>query len=1001
MTFNNQPSERAQDQCQICKSDTALQSVMELAYLQEKLGLTLKVRDKNLNNISGKCGSVKELLRNPEFVSRLHQELYISNPTEATWFKFKLRKGRIVSISFLLTLLIKWVQIVNRSHTGFDFIIVGFFPGEENTEIAVAVIPFADFTPERIMKHFPQLVGQTTNSSKETGKILCHILSKYVRNPSYNMLFYCGKRQGFEKNFLGKIQFNPPHLLRDELKPFLPAGLTCRQFPVCCHRTESTEMTALLIPLFEDQDELQLLLLFRIASLFQSFFALSDVYADNTLIVKPTSDALIIIPVAILKNTGYDSMHVPSIGPNIKPLKFDVENINDGMVVVVDPFSADQTKKAEKGYDLLLTDKSDAIGKNNTARHIAALISGYADLYFPKHTCCVLEITEVSTDHLPETFKNTLRNLDAHLVAITEKKCSSGDFLKEFECYVREVKSSIPDRIPRSKVNTFIMLNTAMTLYNAMFSPFFNTKIKEYIVEWLCSQERDQQLSCDVICSEYGRILNQKIADGYFNLILKEEVTPFDKGSHTIVVDRIKHRIYVETADTFAIAKDEMQSVSDADSVTSALYSCEYLPHNVKNEKSTRIAAITSDGVPYPLYAHAIKFTLLNQKNRQRFDLIDKTANLFTYDEMPRNHFLPLVRTVDGRFAGKMLRYEAAENNIYFGTGKSGSGKSWAIAQILPMLFMMGHHVVVFDVSGTYTRRKMERMLPQKVIECLFEFIDIGEGIGKLPVDFGSLKDCSSLPDKKNAIYSVVHAAIGNILKDEKSAMMSFLSEHLRYETDSVNLVELFEMAVLQNPGIRSIENRMQSVLQELYGIGFENRSWGELLAEKKIMILNLGIEVGDSTHQLLDMLVSSLFNWQMHHDSRFLSIAIDELIDQDFSKGSPLSTIVKQGRKFHTALIGATQDYFNQGSSSLDAMKQANIKSFCRPGKSEDHVAEKLGYSNAVDAGFHKFKAGDAIFEFDGYNRETNENEALMLKGRVVDFVDTPLYEKFKEIYG
>ena len=69
--------------------------------------------------------------------------------------------------------------------------------------------------------------------------------------------------------------------------------------------------------------------------------------------------------------------------------------------------------------------------------------------------------------------------------------------------------------------------------------------------------------------------------------------------------------------------------------------------------------------------------------------------------------------------------------------------------------------------------------------------------------------------------------------------------------------------------------------------------------------------------------------------------------------------------------------------------------------GKSEDRVAQKLGYSNAVDAGFNKFKAGDTIIEFDGYNKETGENEALTIKGRVVNFDETPLYDKFKELYG
>ncbi len=231
----------------------------------------------------------------------------------------------------------------------------------------------------------------------------------------------------------------------------------------------------------------------------------------------------------------------------------------------------------------------------------------------------------------------------------------------------------------------------------------------------------------DVICSEYGKILNQKIADGYFRLILKEEVTPFDKGSHTIVVDEDKRCIYVETADSFAIAKNEMTSVADTDSLTVALYSCEYLPHNDKNEKSIRIAAITSDGVTYSLYVHAIKFTLLTQENRQRFKLIDKDTFLFKYDEIPEG-LLPLVKTIDGRFAGKMLRYEAEESNIYLGTGKTGSGKSWAISQIICMLFMLGHTVVVFDVSNSYTKEKLLKMLPAEAVEKLFKFINVGAG---------------------------------------------------------------------------------------------------------------------------------------------------------------------------------------------------------------------------------------------------------------------------------
>ncbi|WP_303789946.1 hypothetical protein [Ruminococcus flavefaciens] len=743
--------------------------------------------------------------------------------------------------------------------------------------------------------------------------------------------------------------------------------------------------------------------MYRLASWLSSFFAKKDVYSDNILIVKPSTEVPVALSVALLKNTRYDSLDVPPIGPNIKPLKFELETVNDGMVVAIDVFAADQLKKGEKGYDLMINDATGATDNSNGVHHMSALISKFADLYIPKEVCCVLEFDNVSTNYSPETFKNALRRLDANVITRIEDGCKKkGAFLKVFNNHINEIMHKIPCALPRSKHNTYVMLISALRMYNEWHTPLFCPDIEQYIQEWLCSQEQEIQPLYDVICSDFGLHFNKKLADGYFRFILKDEVTQVDKGTHTIVVDRAKCRVYVETADTYEIAKDEMTSVDNPEIVPAALYSGEYLPHNAKDEKSIRIAAISSDGTPYPLYVHAISYKLLTQENKLRFDLLDKEANLFKYDEIPREGFLPLIKTVDRRFAGKMIRYAAEESNIYFGTGRTGSGKSWAIAQIIVMLFMLGHIVVVFDVSGSYTKEKLLKMLPPEVVEKLFKFINVGAGKDTVPVDLGSLRGCETLPDKKRAIYSVLRAATGFLDTSTARKLRGFLSEYLTDKKGSVDLNDLCSKLEQAGGFGTEIADRIESVLADVREIGFDHQTWDDLFSqERKIIIIGLGNEVGDSTHQLLDMLVGSLFNWQMSHDSGFLSIAIDELIDQDFSTGSPLQTIVKQGRKFHTALIGASQDYFNQGSSHLDTMKQANIKSFCRPGKSEDRVAQKLGYSNAVDAGFNKFKPGDTIIEFDGYNKETGENEALTMKGRVVNFVETPLYEKFRDIYG
>lgn len=985
------------------QDESALQKAIELINTQKRLGLSLTIFDKNLNKIAAKFDNMADLLYNPEFISKLSQEFFVSNNNATTWFKLKLRNGRLVDITFLLTLHINWVKIINRTHYTFDFLIVGYTPGDGNAEAATTAVPLSEVIPDKIVKHFPQVSGQTANNARESGKLICHMLSQYLINPKPDMLVYVGAIQGFSKNKDGIIRFSPPHLLHDEIRQYLDKGLLKRQYPVCGHTHLLDDVTPFLKTLFTGQKEFQLMLLHRLGSWHQSFYAKKDVYSDNILIAKPKPGVSVALLVALLKNTHYDSLNAPSIGPNIKPLKFDLETINDGMVIAIDVYAADQVKKAEKGYNLMIGDAVGATDNNNGIHYVSALISGYADLYIPPDKYCVMEFGNVSADYSAEAYKTALKHLDANLINRTERCCNNGDFIKVFNGYVDEVRDNIPDIIPQSKHNTYIMLMTSLRIYNEWYTPLFCPDIEQYIKKWLCFQEQDRQPLYDIICSEYGKILNEKIESDYFRLIVKEETTPFDKGSRTIVVDKTERRIYVETADSFAICKEDMTSVADTDNLTAALYSGGYLPHNAKSEKSVRIAAIASDGTPYPLYVHAISYTLLTQGNKQRFELLDKEANIFNYDEMPREGFLPLIKTVDGRFAGKMFKYYAEENNIYFGTGRTGSGKSWAIAQIICMLFMLDHTVVVFDVSGSYTKKKLLRMLPDAVVEKLFKFINIGAGCGMemIPVDLGSIKECDSLPDKKRAIYSVLRAATGNIDKGTTRKLKSVLSDYLKDKEYSVDLNDLCsELDHAGNFGA-GIADIIQSVLDDIEDVGYEKQNWSDLfLLERKIIVINLGNEVGDNTHQLLDMMVGSLFNWQMTHDSTFLSIAIDELIDQDFSKGSPLSTIVRQGRKYHTALIGTTQDYYNQGSLYLDTMKQVNIKSFCRPGKSEDRIAQKLGYKDARDAGFYNFKAGDEILEFDGYNKETNENEALTMKGRVVNFIETPLYEKFKELY-
>ena len=988
-------------------TDLAAQNMEQLLLLKKLLGIEIEMFDRKLNRVCAEYTSLDQFLGNPETLGRLTQDLYVSDPSKTLWFELSINRGNLKSVRFVLSVLINWVNAVNKSHTNFDALIVGYSPGAGGKN-AVTVVPHRDFCPERIVKHFPFLLGQNANDTKEVGKLLCYMIQHHMEMQTNQKLTYIGTIQGFSLTKAGKVQFSPPHGLHSVYIAHLPPALQSRQYP-WGFGNDCEDVSVLLKPIFQKSKVLQLMLLFRITSWFQSMFSARAFPSDNIVVAKPTAQLPCDIIALLWQNTWYTSQKTVAIGPNIKPLKSELETVGDGMVVVVDPFSADQAKKAERGYALLLNDVSGASDNHSEVHHIIGMISSHADLSLPRERCCVLEPGTAFTDTTPDCLRTILRRLDHSLVTHIERGLNATDktFMQAFNHHLENLKKALPNGLPRTKIHMFLQLVTTLRMYHELFSPLFDDDLEQYIADWLLTQEQKPQPLNDRICSEFGMLLNQKIADGEFSLILKEEVTPFDPGSKFIIVDTKKRCIYVDTDDSFAIAKNEMKTVNNTDTLTTALYDCGYLPHNSRGEKSVRIKVCASDGSRHTPYFHAISFSLISRANLQRFDLLDKQLYLFRRDEMPTEGFLPLVKTVDGRFVGKLFRYELEEQNNFFGTGRSGSGKSWALGQLMPMLRMLGCHVVIFDTSASFTEAQLRKMLPSDVVDSMFRFVHIGVEQDRVPVDLGSLSGCCSLPDRKRAVYSLLSAAVGKFDRDrvkdnqQRTALKSYLSQYLKDKRDRVDFVELTEKlrsSSLLSPRVSEV---LSSVFQDIADIGCEEQGWDDLFSDdNRILVLDLGNEVGDSSHVLLDILVASLYGWQYQHNERQLAIFIDELADQNFAEQSPLNMILKQGRKQHIMLLGATQDYFSQGNSSLDVMKQATIKSYARPGKAEDRIAEKLGYANAIAAGFHQFKAGDVIVEFDALNKDSGENEPVTLRGRVIDFVETPLYERFKRDY-
>lgn len=156
-----------------------------------------------------------------------------------------------------------------------------------------------------------------------------------------------------------------------------------------------------------------------------------------------------------------------------------------------------------------------------------------------------------------------------------------------------------------------------------------------------------------------------------------------------------------------------------------------------------------------------------------------------------------------------------------------------------------------------------------------------------------------------------------------------------------------------------------------------------------------------ENVHPLLDVLLASAFEWQREHQSKSLVIALDEIKRQSFFDGSPLHTIITQGRKFSIKLIGMTQEYVSRDSHAVDIMKEAGIQIFFQPANAKDKVAAELGYRDAQQACLGSLGIGEFIVKADLYNKLDEVNEPAVIACKTLKFEDSPLFDKYMKTNG
>ncbi len=726
----------------------------------------------------------------------------------------------------------------------------------------------------------------------------------------------------------------------------------------------------------------------------QTFASRYGVYFNQILYIEPTEDCDNSLLAAIFDNVKYNNNSAVMLSDQNAII--DAGNLlNDTILLVLDESKADDEKARGRGISAL---ESKALGANKEYLQIPVLISQNAKYQLNPLLYCDFSIQNGAYDISPIAFAEILELHDMYLIENIERNYKK--YIEIFNENLEEISIQAPVYIPAQRRQAYFILIATLRTYDEYFGKLFEDETEHRVIDILSNYCKIEKSNDEMIITTFGNCLNEQISSSCLNFIKRTKYIIFDEGTDSIIVD--DDNIYIETGviKKLAIRRMNLHSVN---SLTDILKTNDCLSINDKNSKCYRFHVQNSNGEPYMLYTYGISKKLINAENRRRLDLADYQKYLLEYGELTQNELLPLGITADGRYVGKDILFGNKSNDHIFITGQSGKGKSFCATNLLPLLAMLGSRMLVFDVSKSFTHGEILRALPVEVVNALFEFIDIGGGKRKLPVNPLYIGDCTNLPAKKRRVMGFIKA-VCKLEKEETKIVEGIISDVLKKNTDITSISGCMLAETLKRGGKvgNKVFSLISSTLDDIDLRGFEKQSWGEFFEQsKKIPVILLGDEVSDNVHTVLDVLISSAFTWQRDHNSAQLTVVVDEIKEHNFSEGSPLHTILTQGRRFNTRLIGMTQQYISNGSHAVDVMREAGIKIFFKPAKSLDRIASELGYKNTIDAGFGSMGIGDIILCAELYNKEDGVNEPVVLHAKTIKFIDTPFYEKFKREYG
>ena len=902
------------------------------------------------------------------FQARTHSITF--DATTQTWGEMVIVNGSPRRWKALLGdfVIIDVIRVLASDHSLRCYIVRYRVNGEER----IAVIRAGDYANGRIFQCFEGITRLPDCSMRKASDTIAFLIEQYHARELIVL-----ERQGFQTLPNGTVMFGfcPAG---DSLPPgILSSSLQKRKL-----NTQPVNLDELFSNwrnLYQNHPVLLFIGLFRIAALILFFLQREGVRPVFLFIFIP-SDAVNRKKLCALLNTNCPESPVPQLNWSVPQLRNAVFEIVDGVAFIEDPTFPDEGPAIDGPLRFLLQkEENDGIGRNLTA--VVSEHAAYQAYQIAPDRIKTISLEGVTLNAEPQVISDLTIAVDSVIINwILKNPLLTQTLVHKCIEIIRENDNDTSD--PDNALYCALICAEAL-LQQVAGEGLADKDHFDDMWNGLSENQNSIQSSNEIINRDFGQQLSKRFRTGDYSAVSKCKGLRIDPESKTAIVTG--SRVLISGEMMREIQRD-MSSTRSQKGLIRALRHNDLL--NTTDGDTRPIEIHDLQGAHRRLYWYDISQDVLD------VDVIHQLQNLETAEfwlrpeEIPRN-FLPLLQDGQGRIAGKLICSQDVENEHSYTSGQSGIGKSTKGHQSVAYRHKLGRREIVMEAGDSFSEESMIRNLSRQFVQDEVLFYDLDSK--GLPVNPFLTDRNAPLATQQRQLLNVLSVALGELSAPQTNLLRTIVADQL-CKGECIDLDDIIALLPKDNASADALRSRLKPLANELSLCGMRNGNWDDFLkGEQRILVFHTDSACAEHGSQLIDILLCTLLEYQRGNAKIPVDIFIDELQNQNFSAGSPIRRILREGRKYGIAFHGLTQDFFPRNTELGGVMGKADSLVFMKPTQnSAELVAKELRWGKADLERFDSMDRGDAVIKASFYSKEKKRNIPTTLSGKIATFNNT-----------